>query len=528
MRGGACRTGVVWAMASVVLAWAAQAQEAPAFRRLPRRHLLPSALPLSTPEEQGMDSRGLANAVVGFLLESRDDYRPHEVIVVRHGRRVLDVVFYPFPSGVRHDLASVGKMITGTLVGIAIDKGFIASAEEKVLSFFPDLQVANRDARKEAMTIADLLAQRSGIDYNEDGSGCAAAQGSPDPVQATLDRPMRYEPGAMFEYCSANTHVAAAVLAKATGMTPLEFANQQLFGPLRITDVIWETDPQGINDGSGGQVLLPLDLAKLGQLYLDEGAWKGHQVVSREWVHRATSPVPGAFPPSWPADSQVGFHWVVYPDHVEAGGSGGQNVFVSPAHDLVLVVLAGGGQPYHGCQYPAVLASQVYARVLSTIRSEPPIPPNPSAVVALAAQVATAARPNQGSPGTVPPMPAMARAISGRRFVLESNPVALNAFTLSFPGGSEATLVVEGEQTVTLQVGLDGNYRVSPGQWGLPFTAEGSWLSSSVFEVLLDEVPLYTYLKVSLVFTSTSVTVALEDLACPGGPLVLLHGHVEP
>lgn len=526
-RGGR-RAGVVWAVVGIVLAWAAQAQEAQTFRRLPRRHLLPSALPLSTPEEQGMDSRGLANAVVGFLLENRDDYRPHQVIVVRHGHRVLDVTFYPFPSGVRHDLASVGKTITGTLIGIAIDKGFIASAEERVLSFFPDRQVANRDARKEAMTIADLLAQRSGIDYDEDGSGCADAEGSPDPVQATLDLPMRYDPGAVFEYCSANTHLAAAVLANATGMTPLELADRYLFRPLRIRDVIWETDPQGVNIGSGGQILLPLDLAKLGELYLRRGVWEGQRIVSGEWVERATSPVPGAFPPSWPADSKVGFHWVIYPDHVEAGGSGGQNVFVSQVHDLVLVVLAGGGQPYHGCQYPAVLASQVYARVLSTIRSEQPLPPNPSAVAALATRVATAARPNQGSPSPVPPMPAMARVISGKRFVLEGNPIALSAFTLSFPGGSEATLVVEGEQTVTLQVGLDGNYRVSPGQWGLPFTAEGSWLSSSVFEVLLDEVPLYTYLKVSLVFTSTSVTIALEDLACPGGPLVLLHGHVEP
>jgi CubicO group peptidase (beta-lactamase class C family) len=401
-----------------------------------------------------MDSRRLAS-VVDFLLESRDDYRPHQVVVARHGRRVLDVALYPFPSGVRHDLASVGKVITGTLIGIAIDKGFIASAEEKVLGFFPDLEIANRDARKEALTIADLLAQRSGIDYGPDGAGCAAVMSSSNPVQATLDRPMLLEPGAMFEYCSANTHLAAAVLARATGVTPLELADRYLFGPLRIKGVVWETDPQGINVGSGGQILLPLDLAKLGELYLRGGVWEGQQVVSKAWVGRATSPVPGAFPPSWPVDSQVGFHWVIYPDHYEAGGSGGQNVFVSPEHDLVLVVLAGGGQPYHGCQYPNVLASQVYPRVCRAILADSPLPANPSGVAALAARVATAAEPAQGPPSPVPPLPATAGTISGKRFVLEENPLALDAFTLSFPGGSEATIEIEGEEKVTLKVGLE-------------------------------------------------------------------------
>jgi CubicO group peptidase (beta-lactamase class C family) len=505
-----------------------QAGELPA--RAPRSRLASLALPASTPEEQGMDSFTLAGAVA-YLTRHRQDYRPHQVIVVRHGRRVLDVALYPFTQGVRHDIASVGKMITGTLIGIAVDRGFIASIDEPVLGFFPDRQIANRDARKEAMTIAHLLAQRSGLYHGDDGSHTQediAMEASPDRVQWILDRPMAEEPGGTWYYSNANLHLAAAVLARATAMSPLAFARRYLFGPLHIVDVAWEADPQGINAGSGGQQLLPLDLAKIGQLHLDRGLWEGRRVVSEEWVTRATSPSPGPHPAGWPPEYSVGFHWVVASDHREAGGSGGQTVWYFPAEDLVLVVVAGGGTPYAGCSNPVALAAPLYDQFIRpAIWSSAALAPDPAGGAELAARVTAATLSYEGSPRPVPALGATARAISGRRFVLDTNPLEIRWFSLTFPGGSEATLAIAGEEDVTFRIGLDNVHRFSVGEGGLPATAEGRWATSSRFEVQIDQFALYRYLRVTLLFTGERVTATVEDLACPGGPILSMSGRVE-
>ena len=86
-------------------------------------------------------------------------------------------------------------------------------------------------------------------------------------------------------------------------MSALEFAQEYLFGPLGVSEVIWPSDPQGNNWGWGDMKLAPHDMAKLGYLFLNEGLWDGHQVVSAEWVEAATSGVGYGYQwwlkPSW-------------------------------------------------------------------------------------------------------------------------------------------------------------------------------------------------------------------------------------
>jgi CubicO group peptidase (beta-lactamase class C family) len=495
--------------------------------RIPGHRVAPAWLPMSTPEEQGMDSERLADAVA-YLTQHRLDYRPHQVIVVRHGRRVLDVPLYPFSQGLRHDIASVGKMVTGTLIGIAIDRGFIASADEPVLSFFPGREIANRDARKEAMTIAHLLAQRSGIYHGSDGSHAEEdflMESSPDWVQFVLDRPMAEAPGGTWYYSNANLHLAAGVLAEATGMTPLEFARRYLFDPLLIGDVRWDADPQGVNLGYGAMQLRPLDLAKIARLYLNGGACGGRQLLSQEWIARSTSPSPGPPPAGWPPEYSVGFHWVLADDYREAGGSAGQVVMLYPDEDLMIVVVAGGGLPYAGCSNPVALAAPLASQyILPAVRSSSALPANPSGVARLAGEIAAAGVSYEGPPQPVPPPPATAAAISGRRFVLDPNLLGIESFTLTFGAPDEATLNIVGEEEITFLVGLDGVRRMSTGESGLPAAAEGWWDGGARFVVVLDQFALYAYLRVTFEFSGSDVIVTLADLACPGGPQLVIAG----
>jgi CubicO group peptidase (beta-lactamase class C family) len=477
-----------------------------------------------------MDSLRLRQAV-DFLIAEKDVYRPHQVVVVRHGRRVLDVCFYPFMRGWRHDLASVTKAVTGAVVGAAVHAGFIRSMDEPVLGYFPDRAIANRDADKEAITLSNLLEQRSGLaapDYARADELERAMYASDDWVQWILDQPMVEAPGWGHLYTSWNPHLAAAVVAQAVGMTPLEFGRRSLFGPLGIRDLVWPADPQGINYGFGDAQLLPLDLAKLGQLYLDMGTWKGQQVLDPSWIERATSPGTGPNPLGWPAEIRVGYHWEIAADYYSATGSGGQVVRVFPTRDVVVVLVAGGGSGYANNTYSSLAEVLCGAYLMPAIRSSAPLPANPAGVTALADKVAAAALSDEGVPQPVPPPPAVASTVSGRRYVMEPNPLELYSFTLTFGDGPEAVLEFSsaGSASLDMAIGLDGVFRFFPGERGTTWRAKGWWELPSTFVILLDQIALYHYLRFACSFVGDTAVITAEDLSGTS-PSLSMVGRAE-
>jgi CubicO group peptidase (beta-lactamase class C family) len=113
----------------------------------------------ATPEEVGMDSGALGEM---FDAVRQREIPVHSIQIVRHGRMALDAYFYPFRAGLRHDVASVTKSVTSTLVGLAIDRGHLRHVKQPVLSFFPNARVAGLDASKKSQEIAH--ARRSSHD----------------------------------------------------------------------------------------------------------------------------------------------------------------------------------------------------------------------------------------------------------------------------------------------------------------------------------------------------------------------------
>jgi len=486
--------------------------------RRPSRRAVPSIPPYSTPVEQGMGSNTLAEGI-DFLIENRETYRVHSVIVIRGDRVVLDARFYPFSREWKHDIASVTKSLTSTLVGVAIDEGYLDGVDLRVLDFFPDQTVANRDARKERMTLEHLLTMRSGFECDPTNSEATLTEmtSSADWVQFALDLPMADEPGQRRVYCSPNVHLLSAILERATGVSTLDFARQYLFKPLGIFDVEWLIDPQDIHRGWGDLHLKPLDMTKLGSLYLNQGRWFGRQLVSSWWTEKATIGA-GQHVPGWPAGEGYAYLWYYTPDYYYASGRGGQLVYVFPEEDLVIGLNAGDGIG----DFYSITSEFLGTWVLGAIESQGPLPPDPDGVALLASRVAEAAASNEGPPEAVGALPAMALAISGQTYALDDNIYGLSELRLTFPGGDDATLEVGlpelgGGPVIAIQVGLDNVSRFSPGRHGVMTTAKGSWVSDSHFSAIVDELALINLWQWDLYFDGGTVTFQLESLA--GGEL---------
>jgi CubicO group peptidase (beta-lactamase class C family) len=296
----------------------------------------------SSPEEQGMNPELLSD-----MLEYIEQTGPeiHSITIIRNGYMVFDEHYYdsasvyPWRSGAHnepHPICSCTKSMVATLIGIAIDKGYIEGVDQPLLSFFPERTVANVDARKEALTLGDLLTMSAGFRCGDDEDWRVLEQmiESGDPLQYMLDRPMLFQPGTHFEYCNGVSHLLSAILENATGMSTSVFAYEYLFRPLGITNLTWGVDYHGITLGYTDMYMPHHDMAKIGLLYLNQGRWDGEQIISAEWAAESTREQIFANRDS----DGYGYQWWVDANgYYFAAGLGGQFIFVVPQYNMVVV-----------------------------------------------------------------------------------------------------------------------------------------------------------------------------------------------
>ena len=243
----------------------------------------------STPEKQGMDSELLADGINKLIQK---DVNLHSILIIRHGYIVSETYMQFFTSNTKHDLASATKSILATLIGAAIQQGYIEDINQKVLSFYPERTIKNNDERKKAITIKNLLTMQSGYEctWNPYEVTFFEMLNSPDWIQFILDLPMASEPGTKWEYNSGSMQILSDIIRKSTGRTALDYAREILFSPLGISDVAWSTDNKDINNtGSCCLRMRPADLAKIGYLYLNDGIWDGKRILPEGWVTETTS-----------------------------------------------------------------------------------------------------------------------------------------------------------------------------------------------------------------------------------------------
>lgn len=294
----------------------------------------------STPEVQGMDSAYLA--AMDDYIESIDwGFAMVSTVVVKNGYIVHESYYGSSGETTRRNIFSCTKSFTSTLVGIAFSEGYISSLDELVLDYFTDRTIANVDARKEAMTIEDLLTMTAGFDWPEVGYHAidpyTQMTSSTDWVQYVLDTPMAHEPGEVWNYNSGASHLLSTIVNISTGQYTQEYAEDKLFTPLGITHYDWGEDPDGNAFGGANLRLTPRDMAKLGFLFLNNGTWDGVQLVPESWVATAT-----ASHMTLSADTGYGYQWWTSPliESYSARGYLGQLIYVFPRVSMVVVFTA--------------------------------------------------------------------------------------------------------------------------------------------------------------------------------------------
>lgn len=278
------------------------------------------------------------------------------ILVTVNGKPVFEK-YYDSTKDEYHNVFSVTKSVMSTLIGIAVGEGRIAGVDETLAHLLP--QYAKRMSPQVARTTLKQVLTMTGGFTDDADPHAFAFMGVDDPTQGVLDS-AHGTPG-KFAYSDAGAHLVSAILRTATDQSVLEFARSRLFDPLGIdtepatepiasehnlqpytvADFVWPMDIQGLHLGWSALKLRPSDMAKLGNLYLNGGAWKGRQIVPADWVRDATAShvnTPGLAPP----EGSYGYEWWAGEAHGEpefgAVGFGGQRILVVPALHAVIVV----------------------------------------------------------------------------------------------------------------------------------------------------------------------------------------------
>jgi len=287
----------------------------------------------------------------------------HSVLVVRSGSLVFehyrrgvderwgtDLGEIAHGPEVKHDVRSVSKSVISLLIGIALERKLIENIDQTIFSFLPQY-ASLRTPAKEHISLRHLLTMSSGIAWNEEIPYTDARNSwrhmsdAPDPYRYVLEQPQMAEPGKVWNYSGGSTALLAAVLQRTSGKWVEEFARDELFAPLGITDFEWVKMPSsGEFAADSGLRLRPRDMAKLGQLVISRGIWKGKPIVSAEWLKEATV---RRFRLDY--NSYYGYQWWISSSSVdgrkidwfEALGFGGQRIVIVPSLELVVVFTAG-------------------------------------------------------------------------------------------------------------------------------------------------------------------------------------------
>jgi CubicO group peptidase (beta-lactamase class C family) len=306
-------------------------------------------------EISSLDSEGFDTELIEYLINNItiDKYVDiHSLLIVRNGKLVLEEYFNHYDQNTLNNLYSATKSICSALVGIAIDKQYIKSVNEPIKKYLTQQYNDIDWTGKENITIQHLLTMSSGLEWDEwsapytspENSHSKMSQSS-DQVRYVLQRPVACEPGASFVYNSGTVVVLGKIVANSIDMELDTFATRYLFKPLGIKKHKWYIYPSGIYLTSGNLELTSRDMAKFGLLYLNNGKWKGQQIISEEWVQQSIK----SYISPW-YETFYGYLWWKTSillvngqriDEYSAEGAGGQRIFILPTYKMVVVFTSG-------------------------------------------------------------------------------------------------------------------------------------------------------------------------------------------
>jgi CubicO group peptidase (beta-lactamase class C family) len=306
---------------------------------------------ISTPEAEGLDP----DLVLSTYQKANSLSTLYSLLIIKNNRLVAEKYFNGTDVYTANSTASITKSIVSSLAGIALCERLLANVDQKIMTFFPEIDWTNLDSRKSQISIRQVLQMRSGFPWEEFTGYFERLRSSSNWIPLIEEIPLFHDPGGDFGYSNFTTHLMGIIVARAANADLRSFAQTRLFDALDCKIGYWPADALGYYYGSGDLSMTPRNMAKYGSLYLNSGEFNGLQIIPSKWVSASLAPssfnVYGPWVPSvggkifahfdvldygylwW--SSKAGSHPVTF-----AWGQGGQFIVLVPDLSMLVVTSA--------------------------------------------------------------------------------------------------------------------------------------------------------------------------------------------
>ena len=298
--------------------------------------------------ERGDSAICAALEPIAEAFVDRQEYNgtPFAFVVLHKGKIVAERYRQGMGPDTRLLSWSMAKSFTNALVGLMAKDGRVD------IDAPMDIPQWQADARKNN-TLKDLMQMQSGLQWNEDYGNRSDVNlmlhREKDMGLFALNKPLEFEPGTHWYYSSGSTNIVMRYLR---GLFPtdeafLSYIRERLFAPLGIWNACFEPDMSGTPVGSSYLYVSARDFARFGELYLEDGCVGADRILPEGWVDFTTTPA---------SDSQGrygAFFWLnrslflpdVPEDCFSCNGHDGQQIYIIPSKDLVVVILGYSPKP---------------------------------------------------------------------------------------------------------------------------------------------------------------------------------------
>lgn len=322
-----------------VLFWTSDQRDA-GFRALDRLPILSKSrvieagsdvypLPNGTPLDVGVD-------VDAFMTSQH----AAALVIVQDGKVRLEKYGLDFGPEGRWTSFSVAKSFTSTLVGAAIQDGYIKSIDDMVSDYIPDLKGSAYDN----VTIRQLLTMTSGVAWNEDYAdpesdvarfnSHTAEPGVDVTVSYMRQLPAEAEPGTKWVYKTGETNLIGVLASSAANKPLAEYLSEKIWKPFGMQqDATWLLGSTGHEISGCCVQAATRDYARFGLFMLAGGIAGGEQVLPDGWIEQATTKQVDIGRPG----AGYGYQWWTLDDGAYiAQGIFGQGIFIDPKRQLVI------------------------------------------------------------------------------------------------------------------------------------------------------------------------------------------------
>ncbi len=267
-------------------------------------------------------------------------------VVVYDGRIIAERYGEGANMGMQLESWSMGKSITGTLIGLLIRDGALQLEQESPV---PEWHKVPNDPRAR-IRVMDLMRMSSGLRFSrgspEDIPGYhdhdLIYTGAIDAFTFATTRPLQFAPNTKGRYRNVDVMTLGMLIrdaVRARGEEYLTYPQRALFDQIGIRRQVLETDPYGNFLLSGYDYGTARNWARIGMLYANDGMWMGKRILPEGFVKFVSTPAP-----AWADSSYGGMVWVnargttpLPRDAFAFRGAGGQETWVVPSRKLVVV-----------------------------------------------------------------------------------------------------------------------------------------------------------------------------------------------